>query len=222
MVRMDDQRWIWHGGIRLFSMLWSPLRTALNMGSSVMVRSSVNKTQCVARSIYCSQFAIIYSFIHPSIHTYACMCINIVYSSVCLSVFWSALNCALRNSIAVCAGILIASVVLATCLSKLKYHGREFGVTLVWYSNMWCDEIDSSSVNSFLGSTRKCSKLINVHKSESMLIKIKAIVEPIRTNRPILFFWTKYCLLILIKKIATTTATAMKLFNTWLELQSQQ
>ena len=81
--------------------------------AQVMARSSVNKT------LAWQEASIIHNsllFIHPSIHSYVCMCINSVYSSVCLSVFWSALNCALRNSIAECAGILIPSVVLAEVL----------------------------------------------------------------------------------------------------------
>ena len=54
--------------------------------AQVMAWSSVNKTQCVARSIYCSQFTIIHSFIH-FIHSYVCMFINTVFirRSVCLS-----------------------------------------------------------------------------------------------------------------------------------------
>ncbi len=51
--------------------------------AQVMASSSVNKTQCVARSIYSSQFTII----HPFMHSFVCMCINTVFirRSVCRS-----------------------------------------------------------------------------------------------------------------------------------------
>ena len=127
--------------------------------------------------------------IHPFIHSF--ICVYVYQQCLFVGLFVGLLKCTelcstefhsgvCWNTYTLCGSCRGSSFqgyyfLILTCLSKLKYHGREFGVTLVWYSNLWCHEIDSSSVDSFLGSTRKCSKLINVHNSDSMLIKVKAV-----------------------------------------------
>jgi hypothetical protein len=57
--------------------------------AQVIARSSVNKTQCVARRIYCSQF----STIHSSIHPFTCLyvCVSRVFIRRSFEVHWTAL-----------------------------------------------------------------------------------------------------------------------------------